>query len=379
MNRQDQETEKITQLVESLAERRKELNCIYQVNDILRDYSIALEEAFSRIMMVIPAAWRYADVCKVAIIHNGETYETEPFRRTKLKQIAPIMIEDVMVGEIQVYYTKPITNEKGIFLPEEQKLLNTIAEKLSGFILLKRLKDAFLQQQQSEHEHSNGNDTLKRTIQDWLSEIGLREEEISKCTRVKIEFRRGETICKQGALNAYIMILSEGIAKAYLEGYQEKGLNFKIIQPFDFVGLTSVRETDCYRFSVSAITPCTMYLIDKEEFMQMVSRNPRLNDYLVSFFCSFAGHLFTRLHCVANKQAPGRIADVLLYLTNEVFHGSTIPSIISRKDIAELAGMSTESAVRILSELKNDEIIRTFKEGIELLKPDLIRTISLAG
>jgi len=377
MMRQEKETERITHLVESLAERRKELNCIYQVNDILRDYTIDLEEAFQRIMQVIPEAWRYADICKVCIMYQGEIHEAEPFRRTKLKQSAPIMIEDVMVGEIQVYYTKPVTNEKGIFLPEEQKLLSTIAEKLSGFILLKRLKEAFNQQQQNDQP--NGHDALRRTILDWLREIGLTEEEIGRCTRVKIDFRRGETICKQGALNAYIMILSEGIAKAYLEGYQEKGLNFKIIQPFDFIGLTSIRETDCYRFSVSAITPCTMYLIDKEEFMQMVGRNARLNDYLINFFCRFAGHLFTRLHCVANKQAPGRVADVLLYLSGEVFQGLTIPSIISRKDIAELAGMSTESAVRILSELKNDGIIRTFKEGIELLKPDLIRTISLAG
>jgi CRP-like cAMP-binding protein len=375
--RQEKESEKITNLLESLTERRKELNCIYQVNDILRDYNVDLEKVFHELIKIIPEAWRYSDICRVCIIYEERNYETAPFKRTKLKQSSSIMVEDVLVGEIQVYYTKPVTNEKGIFLPDEQKLLNTIAEKLSGFILLKRLKEAF-NKQQSDADTGKGIEPIP-TVHDWLKNLGLSEEESSRMTRVRIDFRRGETISKQGALNAYIMILSDGLAKAYLEGYQEKGLNFKIIQPFDFIGLTSIKEADCYRFSVSAITPCTLYLVDKEEFLRALTNNRKLNDFLISYYCLFTGHLFTRLHCVANKQAPGRIADVLLYLTGEVFQRNQIPSVISRKDIAELAGMSTESAVRILSELKNDNIIKTSKDGIELLKPDLIRTISIAG
>lgn len=375
--RKEQESERITHLVDSLTERRKELNCIYQVNDILRDYTVELDTAFLQILKILPEAWRYSEICHACILFDNTLYEPIPFKRTKLKQSATIMIEDTIAGEIQIYYTKPVTNDKGIFLPDEQKLLNTIAEKLSGFILLKRLKEAVMQQQQSIVV-KNGI-AGKPTIHDWLSEIGLTGEEADRITRVKIDFRKGETICKQGALNAYIMILTDGLAKAYLEGYQEKGLNFKIIQPFDFIGLTSVKETDCYRFSVSAITPCTLYLVDKEDFMSILSNNSALNDFVISFYCNFTGHLFTRLHCVANKQAPGRIADVLLYLSEEVFRSKYIPSVISRKDIAELAGMSTESAVRILSELKGDDIIRSTKEGIELMKPDLIKTISIAG
>ncbi len=374
MQREEKDTERITHLVESLNERRKELNCLYQVNDILRDYNVDLDSVFLRIAEILPEAWRYSDICQVCIVYDGILHETLPFRKTKLKQSALIMVEDMNVGEIQVYYTKPVTNEKGIFLQEEQKLLNLVAEKLSDFILLKRLREAFTQQQEGPQKT-----TTTDTINNWLGHIGLSDDEIKRLTRVKIDFRRGETICKQGALNAYIMLLSSGLAKAYIEGYQEKGLNFKIIQPFDFIGLSALKDTDCYRFSVSAITPCTVYLVDKEEFLSIAIDNSRMNSYLIEFFCRFTGQIFNRLHCVANKQAPGRVSDVLLYLANEVFKKNTIPNVISRKDIAELAGMSTESAVRILSELKNDGIIRTTKDGIELLKPDLIRTISIAG
>jgi CRP/FNR family transcriptional regulator, polysaccharide utilization system transcription regulator len=375
--RQEQDSERITYLIESLSERRKELNCIYRVDDILRDWTVDLAHVFREIIMVLPEAWRYSEVCRACINYDGEVFEPIPFKRTKLKQSASIRVEDTVMGEIQIFYIKPITNDKGIFLPDEQKLLNTIAEKLSSFILLKRLKDAFQQQQKGDTNDSDR--SAKLTILDYLQNLGLTEEERERMTRVKIAFRKGETIAKQGALNAYVMVLADGLAKAYLEGYQEKGLNFKIIQPFDFIGLTSIRESESYRFSVAAITPCTLYLVEKEVFMNLVKRNKDFSDFLMSWYCKFTGHIFTRLHCVANKQAPGRIADVLLYLSKEVFHGNIIPTTISRKDVAELAGMSTESAVRILSELKNDGIIRVLKEGLELLKPDLLKTISIAG
>ncbi len=374
--RQEKEPERITDLIESLTERGKELNCIYQVNDLLRDYTVDLQGVFAELTRILPEAWRYADICKASIIYEGSVFESEPFVKTKLKQWAPIALEDQVVGEVQVYYTKPVTNEKGIFLKEEQRLLNTVAEKLSGFILLKRLKEAVNRQQEAPVTSTAGQ---QPTIHSWLAGIGLTEEEIGRCTRVKIDFRKGETICKQGALNAYIMIFAEGLAKAYLEGYQEKGLNFKVIQPFDFIGLTSVKGTDCYRYSVSGITPCKVYLTDKEEFLAIAASNKAFQEYLIGYYCDLCGSMLNRLHCVANKQAPGRIADVLLYLANEVFRSSYIPTVISRKDIAELAGMSTESAVRILSELKNDGIIKVVKDGIELLRPELIRTISIAG
>ncbi|HRZ43154.1 MAG TPA: Crp/Fnr family transcriptional regulator [Bacteroidales bacterium] len=374
--RQEKEPEKITDLIESLTERRKELSCIYQVNDLLRDYTVDLQGVFIELSKILPDAWRYADICRACVMYEGEQFEYEPFVKTKLKQTAPITLEDHIVGEIQIYYIKPVTNEKGIFLKEEQRLLNTVADKLSGFILLKRLKETVNRQQESPAPVPPDQ---QYTVNKWLSGIGLTEDQIIRCTRVKIDFRKGETICKQGALNAYIMIFAEGMAKAYLEGYQEKGLNFKVIQPFDLIGLTSVKGTNCYRYSVSGITPCKVYLVDKEEFLSMAASNRVLQEYLLEFYCNLAGDMLNRLNCVANKQAPGRVADVLLYLANDVFKSPYIPNVISRKDIAELAGMSTESAVRILSELKSDGIIKIVKDGIELIRPELIRTISIAG
>ncbi len=365
---------KVVNIIESLNERTKELDCLYQIDEVLRDSSVEIDSVFSAITRIIPKAYRYPDICKARIIYQNQVYEDEPFNRTTLKQSAVIRVEETEVGELQVFYIKPITNEKGIFLSEEQKLLNTISAKISGFLLLKRLKHVV------NEEHTRKTTTTKDlSFKTWLTQFGLKEEQVEASIKIHIDFKKGETICKQGAISSYIMILTAGYAKAYLESNQEKNLNFKIIKPFDFIGLSSLYSTELYQFSASTITRCSIYLIDKELFLKLLTENPVFNENIIQWYCRFSGLLFHRLHCIANKQAPGRIADVLHYLSATVFDSLFIPASITRRDIAELAGMSTESAVRILSELKSDGIIAPSKMGIELCKPEIIKRISLAG
>jgi CRP/FNR family transcriptional regulator len=79
---------------------------------------------------------------------------------------------------------------------------------------------------------------------------------------------------------------------------------------------------------------------------------------------------------IANKQALGRLSETLLYLANDIFNGKIITTNVSRKDIAELAAMSTESAVRFLSDLKKDKIIDITSNHIEILKREVLTLLS---
>ncbi|PIY04099.1 MAG: Crp/Fnr family transcriptional regulator, partial [Bacteroidetes bacterium CG_4_10_14_3_um_filter_31_20] len=47
--------------------------------------------------------------------------------------------------------------------------------------------------------------------------------------------------------------------------------------------------------------------------------------------------------------------------------------------IAELAGLSTESAVRILSDFKSDSIVTLNRNEIQIVNEELLRTISMSG
>jgi len=370
--------ENIKDLLDNLDLRTKELNCIYKIDDVLTDFSADLEDVLKRLVDVIPKGWRYTDICKVQILCNNLTVSSEEYKNTQLKISSKIYAEDKQIGEIKLVYIQPIRMEKGIFLPAEVQLLKTIADKIGNFILYQKLRKSINElEKQKEAEFISAQEEEPVVL--WLRNHDLNDEEIEQMTKIKIKFKKGETICKQGALTSYIMLASEGLSKNYLEGTQERGFNFKIVKPFDFIGLSSLFGNTVYHFSGSAIIPCTMYLIDKQIFKDIIQNNQKFAEHVMAWYCKTTeGHL-KRLSCVGNKQSLGRISEILLYLYEDVFKKGLIENTISRKDMAELAGMSTESAVRILSELKKDKIIKTHSKGIEILDVKLLRTLSLAG
>ncbi|MFO8087289.1 MAG: Crp/Fnr family transcriptional regulator [Bacteroidales bacterium] len=376
MKREDQ---KLNKLINNLNERNKELNCLYEIDDILKDDRQPLEAVISELIRVIPLGFRYSDICAVRIKYGDFDMQSGHYTNTALKMQIPLMIEDQRKGEITVAYIKSIKSEKGIFMPQEHKLLSTIVEKLGNFIVYKNLRTSLHQLEQNNEQNTeqplNNNDKLMN----WLQTYHLSEDEIAKLLQFKVDFKKGETLCKQGAITSYIMLLSEGLTKNYLEGNQEKGFNFKIVTPFDFIGLTSLYGNNRYLFSGTALMPSTIYMIEKPLMKDIIKNNTPFTTKLMEWYGSTTEYHLKRLSCIANKQSLGRIAEILLYLSEDVFKNTHIPNSISRKDIAELAGMSTESAVRIISELKKDGIIQTNNRGISIADIKLLKTLSIAG
>jgi len=123
-----------------LTERAKELKCMYQVLEAMQDESADLMTVFKAVLEAIPPGYQYPTVCEACIILEGEKYASPDFVETQWMQKAEIVIDSHVAGEIQVSYLIDVFGNNRVFLPEEQKLLNAIADHISRFIFFKRLK-----------------------------------------------------------------------------------------------------------------------------------------------------------------------------------------------------------------------------------------------
>ncbi|MBC8342701.1 MAG: Crp/Fnr family transcriptional regulator [Bacteroidetes bacterium] len=372
------EDSSLKDILDNLNEKTKELNCIYRLDELLNDFDSPFEDILKRSVEIIPTGWRYSDLCKVRIRCNGLDIYSPGFIKTDLAQSANITIENAIIGTIQICYIKPLRIEKGIFLFEESRLLKTIAEKIAKFIHYKDLRKS-IDELKISNQQANAEVKTENNFQNWLQSLHLTDSEIETILKIQVDFKKGEAICKQGAISSYIMILKEGLTKNYLEGNQQKGFNFSFIKPFDFIALSSLYGENVYHFSGTAITPCRICLVERETFIQLVNNNQAFAEEIMKWYCRITASHLKRLSAISNKQALGKVADVLIYLSEKIFESNMIQSVISRKDMAELAGMSTESAVRVLSELKKDKIINIHHKGIEILNMKLLQTLSKVG
>jgi pyruvate,water dikinase len=127
-------------LLASLQERAKELNCLYEVEQILARLDLPLDEAFQQVVEVIPPGWQYPDICRAMIEYGDEVFTNEDFRPTPWVQSSDIVVQGKVVGRLSVWYAEDRpTEDIGPFLKEEERLIRTIAERLGHSILFHQM------------------------------------------------------------------------------------------------------------------------------------------------------------------------------------------------------------------------------------------------
>jgi pyruvate, water dikinase len=137
-------------LFHELRERAKELNCLYEVQELLINPGNGIDEICEGLLRVIPPGWQYPDICTASVTLFGKEYHKAGFTPTEWKQQAPITVQNEKVGEISVYYTEETPPlDEGPFLKEERKLIDTIAERLGMHLLHQQLKQVFKEQEKA--------------------------------------------------------------------------------------------------------------------------------------------------------------------------------------------------------------------------------------
>lgn len=218
------------------------------------------------------------------------------------------------------------------------------------------------------------------TCKSTLFEL-LNEEELILIDKNKITvlFKKGETIKKQGTFMSHVLSLNSGLAKLYLEGIKERNAILRIVKPTNFIGGPGIYLDQMHHFTVTALVDSTVCFIDLRIFKQIIARN---KFFALEFMKDFSRNIlsvYSRLINLTQKQMPGRMADTLLYLFTEIFECTKFPRIISSNDLADLSGMSKDSAIKVLRAFDKEKIIRVSDNEMMLLDPEALKTISRIG
>ncbi len=169
-------TKPLDNILHDLRERAKELNCLYELQELLKTRGISIKEICEGIIHIIPPGWQYPEVCHAEVIYQDERYQSPGFQASPWVQSANIIVQDEVLGSINVYYSEERpSSDEGPFLKEERRLINTIAEQLGFFILQEQLKGVFQEQMATdEGGWSIIIDLLKRTDPELLMRLSRK-------------------------------------------------------------------------------------------------------------------------------------------------------------------------------------------------------------
>jgi CRP-like cAMP-binding protein len=210
----------------------------------------------------------------------------------------------------------------------------------------------------------------------------LKKEDINliDSRKQEVEFEPGEKILKQGAPFAYIVFLLTGAAKIHFKGIYGKDLILRILRPLEFFVGPGLHVDDQYAYSLTALEPSMVYMIEKATFMEIMKKN---HEFLHAFLVDAHSHLlhaFQKLITLNQKNARGRVAEALLYLSDEVFGSDEFDSLLTKVEFSDLAGVSKETVYKIFNEFDRDKLIKVDGEShYKILEIQMLKKISEKG
>jgi len=229
------------------------------------------------------------------------------------------------------------------------------------------------------------NSGYKNTCTVYNSKVSCFEElteaqlELIEKNKVEIHYNKGEIICKQGSFASHIIFLRKGLAKVYLEG-KPKNLILKISPADNLIGLPSIYEgNNIFLYSAATYTESVIELIDINIFKQLIRENSNFAYKVINILNENTVQIYGRFFCLTNKQLHGRLADILLCLAQRIFNTMDFNLPLSRGDLAELTGMSTESVIRVMKDFKDDGLIETSGKTIKIINYKMMNKISEFG
>lgn len=192
-------------------------------------------------------------------------------------------------------------------------------------------------------------------------------------------FSRGETIRKQNTPVNTLIYLRSGYIKEYIRHDFSDDQVIQIISPRAYIGLMGICTNTRSLYSYEAITNVEVCFIDKEMFSDLVSGNGRFAKEILIALSKETENNNQRFLKLNKSQTFGRVASLLLYLSEQVYRENEFELWLSRTEMAQMIASTRESVTRALRWFHHEKIIEMNRNHISIIDLERLTGISVKG
>ena len=173
-------------------------------------------------------------------------------------------------------------------------------------------------------------------------------------------YDKGEYIYNEGNRIKGCYFLFSGIVKIFQTGVAGKDQIIRFGKEGDIFGFRSVIRNEPACTSVETLSDCILCYIPNASLMHMITHSPGFAYEMMQIACKELGDANRYIRDIAQKSVKARLAEILLLIASDfgVEEDGTLKLNITREDLSNFVGTATETLIRLLSDLKNEEIGR---------------------
>ncbi len=156
-----------------------------------------------------------------------------------------------------------------------------------------------------------------------------------------------------------LFIIESGKVKVYCSDKNGKEFIMNTQNEGDYFGELALLDDSSRSASVRTVEKSSFCIIFKDDFNRVLDEHPNIARKLIRNLAQRVRKLTADVKSLALQDVYGRVANVLMDLSEERGDGSLfIPEKLTQQDIADRVGASREMVARILKDLTIGEYIR---------------------
>jgi CRP/FNR family transcriptional regulator len=229
----------------------------------------------------------------------------------------------------------------------------------------------FLGISKRQNADCNQCDARKEGIFSVLSE---KEMEIYSKLKSCNHYGKHQVVFYEGNAPLAIYCIQKGVVKLHRSAVDGRNQIVHLAKPGELLGYTTLLSGERYPYTAETVEESDICVIDKTAFFKLLEVSPRVVRHLLENTCSELDQANAAACSMAQKSVRERVAEALLLLKEahgtRAKNGTRIDLTLSRQEIADLAGTVLETAVRFLSEFKDDGYIALNGREVTILDSD---------
>ncbi len=211
---------------------------------------------------------------------------------------------------------------------------------------------------------------------------GLSERDWEKVVDLFSErqYQRDDYIFLEGEAPEALYIVKHGKVKVVRHSTDGKDVVLRVCGPGQLLGTVAVFDGGGYPGTAQVIEECAALVIARNDCLTLVNRYPVFALAVISDLGVRLRSSAEQIRSLAVERVEQRIARTLLKLAEsagtDTPEGRVIEMPLTRQDVADMTGTTVETAIRVMSKLRRQELIKTRRGKVVLVDISALQEIS---
>lgn len=214
-------------------------------------------------------------------------------------------------------------------------------------------------------------ENLRKVFNEDSFKQNLSPEDFQRYLDAKkvFSYNKGDTIFEDGETAKGVYFIKKGTAKLSKQGVYGKEQILRFIKEGDLIGYRSLLCGENLQAKGEAMTEMETTFLPADFFLHLLEVDPKLSFVMLQKIAFELGESSNTVTFLAQKTVRERLAEILLLLEQKLGTDPEgfIKISLTREEIANIIGTATESAIRLISEFKQDGLIEVEGRNIKII------------